>query len=148
EGRRAEQDRWELDYERQQAEHGRLQDSLSAAQNRLVSKWRPEKGSPKHGRATRAGGLVQSVRRRQALREAHAITVPPPPQRFRFPQLPGLKGQTLLAIVDVSVAERLPQPVSFALSSGERLVVTGPNGAGKSTLLSVAGGVLAPTTGM
>jgi len=147
-GRRAEQERWELDYDRQQAEHGRLQDSLSAAQNRLVSKWRPEKGSPKHGRATRAGGLVQSVRRRQELLEAHAVTVPPPPQRFRFPQLPALKGQTLLAVEGVSVTGRLPAPVSFAVSSGERLVVTGPNGAGKSTLLSVAGGVLAPTTGM
>lgn len=145
--RRAEQERWELAYERQQAEHGRLRDSLSAAQNRLVSKWRPEKGSPKHGRATRAGGLVQSVRRRQELLEAHAITVPPPPQRFHLPELPALKGQTLLAVEDVWVADRLCNPVSFVLAPGEHLVVTGPNGAGKTTLLNVAGGALAPTTG-
>ena len=52
EGRLSERERWEQDYERQQAEHTRLQESLSAAQNRLISGWRPEKGTNKHGRAT------------------------------------------------------------------------------------------------
>jgi len=85
EGRAAERTLWELEYERQQAEHARLQASLSSAQNRLISGWRPEKGTNKHGRATRAGGLVQSVHRRQDALEAHAITVPQPPQVFRFP---------------------------------------------------------------
>src|SRR5699024_10871318 len=60
-GRLAERERWEQEYERQQAEAVRLRASLSEAQNRLVSRWRPEKGTNKHGRATRAGGLVQSV---------------------------------------------------------------------------------------
>ena len=60
EGRAAERERWKLEYERQQSEHARLQDSLSSAQNRLVSGWRPEKGTNKHGRATRAGGLVRA----------------------------------------------------------------------------------------
>jgi macrolide transport system ATP-binding/permease protein len=76
EGRRAERERWEHEFERQQTELARLQDSLSSAQNRLVSGWRPEKGTNKHGRATRAGGLVQSVHRRQEQLEAHAVTVP------------------------------------------------------------------------
>ena len=80
EGRLAERERWEQDYDRQQAEHARLQESLSAAQNRLVSGWRPEKGTNKHGRATRAGGLVQNGHRRQEALEAHVVTGPEPPQ--------------------------------------------------------------------
>lgn len=147
EGRLAERERWEQDYDRQQAEHARLQDSLSAAQNRLVSGWRPEKGTNKHGRATRAGGLVQNVHRRQEALEAHAVTVPEPPQLFRFPELPTRTGAVLLSVDHVSVAERLSQPVSFSLSHRGRLVVTGPNGAGKSTLLGVVGGELSPDTG-
>lgn len=147
EGRLAERERWEHDYDRQQAEHARLQDSLSAAQNRLVSGWRPEKGTNKHGRATRAGGLVQNVHRRQEALETHAVTVPEPPQLFRFPELPTRTGAVLLSVDHVSVAGRLSQPVSFSLSHRGRLVVTGPNGAGKSTLLSVVGGELSPDTG-
>jgi macrolide transport system ATP-binding/permease protein len=147
EGRLAERERWEQDYDRQQAEHARLQDSLSAAQNRLVSGWRPEKGTNKHGRATRAGGFVQNVHRRQEALEAHAVTVPEPPQLFRFPDLPTRTGAVLLSVDHVSVAGRLTEPVSFSLSHRGRLVVTGPNGAGKSTLLSVVGGELSPDTG-
>lgn len=147
EGRAAELERWDQAYDRQQAEHARLQDNLSVAQNRLISGWRPDKGTNKHGRATRSGGLVQSVRRRQEALEAHAITVPQPPQRFRFPELATRPGATLLSVDHVSVAERLPEAVSFVLSHRGRLVVTGPNGAGKSTLLGVIGGELTPGTG-
>jgi len=147
EGRAAERTLWELEYERQQAEHARLQASLSSAQNRLISGWRPEKGTNKHGRATRAGGLVQSVHRRQDALEAHAITVPQPPQVFRFPDLTSRTGALLLRADEVSIAGRLSPPVTLSLSHRERLVVTGPNGAGKSTLLNVLSGELMPDTG-
>jgi macrolide transport system ATP-binding/permease protein len=144
EGRQAERERWEQEYDRQRAEHARLQDSLSSSQNRLVSGWRPEKGSNKHGRATRAGGLVQS---RQEQLEAHAVTVPEPPLQFRFPDLPTRTGAVLLSVERVSVGGRLAVPVSLALSHRGRLVVTGSNGSGKSTLLSVVAGELRPDTG-
>lgn len=147
EGRRAKRERWEHEFERQQTELARLQDSLSSAQNRLVSGWRPEKGTNKHGRATRAGGLVQSVHRRQEQLEAHAVTVPEPPQVFRFPELATRTGAVLLSVEDVTVTGRLTRPAAFSLSHRGRLVVTGPNGAGKSTLLSVAAGDLRPDTG-
>ena len=147
EGRRAERERWEHEFERQQTELARLQASLSSAQNRLVSGWRPEKGTNKHGRATRAGGLVQSVHRRQEQLEAHAVTVPEPPQVFRFPELATRTGAVLLSVEDVTVTGRLTRPAAFSLSHRGRLVVTGPNGAGKSTLLSVAAGDLRPDTG-
>ncbi|RUR01199.1 ABC-F family ATP-binding cassette domain-containing protein [Labedella endophytica] len=146
-GRQAERERWEQEYDRQQAEHARLQDSLSSAQNRLVAGWRPEKGSNKHGRATRAGGLVQSVHRRQEQLDAHAVTVPEPPLQFRFPDLPTRTGAVLLSAEHVSVAGRLTGPVSFSLLHRGRFVVTGPNGAGKSTLLSVIAGELSTDTG-
>ncbi|HQG71178.1 MAG TPA: ABC-F family ATP-binding cassette domain-containing protein [Rhodoglobus sp.] len=147
EGRRAERERWEQEHERQQAERARLHDSLSAAQNRLVSGWRPEKGTNKHGRATRAGGLVQTVHRRQEALDAHAVTVPTPPQVLRFPELVTRPGAALLSVERVSVVGRLRGPASFSLSHRGRLVVTGPNGAGKSTLLSIASGEIAPDTG-
>lgn len=147
EGRKAERERWEREYLAQQAEHARLQDSLSAAQNRLVSGWRPEKGTNKHGRATRAGGLVQSVRRHREQLEARALTVPEPPQQFRLPEMPTRAGAVLLRAEDVSVTRRLTGPVSLSLSHRSRLVVTGPNGAGKSSMLAVLAGDLQPDAG-
>ncbi|PPF44806.1 ABC transporter [Pseudoclavibacter sp. AY1F1] len=147
EGRAAERERWEQAYERQQVEQARLQDSLSAAQNRLVTGWRPEKGANKHGRATRAAGLTQSVHRRQEALEAHAVTVPEPPQAFRFPELRTRSGAELLNVEEATVAGRLSTPVSFALAHRGRLAITGPNGAGKSALLGLLAGTLAPDSG-
>lgn len=147
EARASERERWEQAYEREQAERARLQDDLSAAQHRLVSGWRPEKGSPKHGRATRAGGLVQSVHRRREALEAHAITMPEPPQVFRFPGLTTRTGAVLLTVDEVSMPGRLDPPVSFELGHRGRLAITGPNGSGKSTLLSIVSGDLRPASG-
>ncbi|MEU0239350.1 ABC-F family ATP-binding cassette domain-containing protein [Nocardiopsis sp. NPDC006198] len=147
EGRRAERERWAAEYEQQQAEHARLTQDLSAAQNRLVSGWRPEKGTGKHQRATRAPALVRAVHRRREDLEEHALTVPPPPLRFRMPELRARPGTDLVAAEGVTVAGRLDRPVSLTLRSGDRVVVTGANGAGKSTLLSVLAGLVEPTGG-
>ncbi len=147
EGRRAERERWADEYEQQRAEHARLTQDLSEAQNRLVSGWRPDKGTGKHQRATRAPGLVRSVHRRRDDLEAHAVTMPPPPLRFRMPELAALPGVTLVRAEEVTVAGRLEQPVTLSLDSGSRLVVTGANGAGKSTLLSALAGRIGPTGG-
>ncbi|RKS04685.1 macrolide transport system ATP-binding/permease protein [Nocardiopsis sp. Huas11] len=147
EGRRAERERWAAEYEQQRAEHARLTQDLSEARNRLVSGWRPDKGTGKHQRATRAPGLVRSVHRRRDELEAHAVTMPPPPMRFRMPELPTRPGVTLVRADEVTVAGRLDQPVTLALESGSRLVVTGANGAGKSTLLAVLAGRIEPTGG-
>nr|WP_204034240.1 ATP-binding cassette domain-containing protein [Sinosporangium siamense] len=147
EGRRAELERWEAEYAQQQTERERLAQDLSNAQNRLISGWRPDKGTGKHQRATRAGSLARAVHRRQEDLERHQITAPAPPQRFHMPELSGRAGVTLVRAENVTVAERLTLPVDLSLSSGDRLVVTGPNGAGKSTLLAVLAATLAPTTG-
>ncbi len=148
EGRRAERERWETQYRAQRSERQRLADDLSAAQNRLSTGWRPDKGTGKHTRATRAPGLVRAVHRRQEDLEAHVVDVPEPPLRFQAPRLAVIPGVTLLRVDEVAVAGRLAGPCSLALYSGARLVVRGANGSGKSTLLSVLAGVLAPTAGV
>ncbi|WP_433359205.1 ABC-F family ATP-binding cassette domain-containing protein [Streptosporangium sp. CA-115845] len=147
EGRRAERERWEQDFKRQQQERARLEDELSAAQNRLVTGWRPDKGTGKHQRASRAPGLVQSVHRRRSALEAHAVTMPEPPQPLRFPELRTRSGTPLLTAEDVTVTGRLSSPTSVTLQGRSRLVVTGPNGAGKSTLLAVMAGELQASSG-
>src|SRR5690606_35322988 len=147
EGNRAEHERWEAEHREQQRERRRLSDELSAAQNRLSTGWRPDKGTGKHTRASRAPALVRAVHRRRAALEAHAVTAPEPRQRFAAPQLPALPGGTLLAAAEVTVRGRLERPQTLALGSADRLVVTGPNGSGKSSLLAVLAGRLEPTTG-
>jgi macrolide transport system ATP-binding/permease protein len=147
-GRRAELARWQAEYEEHQAEGARLQENLSRAQNRLVTGWRPDKGTGKHQRATRAPSLVRAVHRRQEELRRQAVAAPRPPLRFQMPALPVRPGAPLVLARDVRVAERMRRSVSLALDSGSRLLITGPNGAGKSTLLAVLAGELAPSGGM
>ena len=147
EGRRREQARWEQAYERHQLEQARLADDLSTAQNRLQAGWRPPKGTGKHQRATRAPSLVRAVNRRLETLHAHDVTKPHPPLQFYLPDLPAMRGGTLLHAEQIAVANRLATPVTVELSSGDRMLVTGPNGSGKSTLLAVLAGHLHPDHG-
>ncbi|MEV4067421.1 ABC-F family ATP-binding cassette domain-containing protein [Nonomuraea dietziae] len=147
EGHRAERERWESEYRDQQSERQRLAQDLSAAQNRLSTGWRPEKGTGKHTRATRAPALVRAVHRRQEELQAHVVDVPKPPLRFQMPRLDAPQGATLLRADEVMVHGRIPSPRSVLLRAGDRLVVTGPNGCGKSSLLAVLAGTLAPDEG-
>lgn len=146
-GRMAQIARWEQEHSAQEAEQQRLADDLSAAQNRLVSGWRPDKGTGKHQRATRASGVVQAVHRRRAALEEHRVTTPQPPRPLAFPELRSRSGAPLIEVADVTVHGRLATAVSLRVAGGSRTVITGPNGAGKSTLLAVLAGELAPTTG-
>ncbi|MEU8125549.1 ABC-F family ATP-binding cassette domain-containing protein [Spirillospora sp. NPDC049024] len=145
--RRSERERWEQDYEQQQTEHRRLQDAVSKARDRLSTGWRPDKGTGKHQRQSRAPGVVQALNRRQDALEAHRIDVPEPPPALRWPDL-GIRSRApQLRAHGVTVEGRLAGPVDFTLDGGDRLLVTGPNGAGKSTLLAVLAGSLPPTRG-
>ena len=143
----AERIQWEQEYAREQVEHAKLQDDLQAAQDRLVTGWRPPKGSGKHLRATRAASTVHNVQRRQEALAAHALTVPEPPLTLNFPHLTSRSSVTLLSAEQATVDQRLTTPVSLALSGGDRLVVTGPNGSGKSTLLQILAQDLKPSSG-
>ncbi|WP_237330104.1 ABC-F family ATP-binding cassette domain-containing protein [Streptomyces sp. BA2] len=145
--RRRERERWEQDHEEQQAEHRRLQDAVSAARDRLSTGWRPDKGTGKHQRQSRAPGVVQAFKRQQDALEAHRIDVPQPPPLLRWPDLGVRPGAPQLRAHGVAVEGRLAGPVDLTLDGGDRLLVTGLNGAGKSTLLAVLSGALEPTRG-
>ncbi|WP_244298422.1 ATP-binding cassette domain-containing protein [Micromonospora cremea] len=145
--RRRERERWEQDHEQQQAEHRRLQDAVSKARDRLSTGWRPDKGTGKHQRQSRAPGVVQALNRQQDALRAHRIDVPEPPPALRWPDLGVRPGAPQLRAHGVAVDGRLAGPVHLTLDGGDRLLITGPNGAGKSTLLAVLAGSLDPTDG-
>ncbi|MEV4840162.1 ABC-F family ATP-binding cassette domain-containing protein [Nonomuraea sp. NPDC049486] len=145
--RRRERERWEQDHEQQQAEHRRLQDAVSKARDRLSTGWRPDKGTGKHQRQSRAPGVVQALNRQREALLAHRIDVPEPPPSLRWPDLGVRPGAPQLRAHGVAVGGRLAGPVDLTLDGGDRLLVTGPNGAGKSTLLAVLAGALEPTDG-
>ncbi|MFJ2822221.1 ABC-F family ATP-binding cassette domain-containing protein [Streptomyces toxytricini] len=147
EARGRERRRWEEDHEEQQAEHRRLQDAVSRARDRLSTGWRPDKGTGRHQRQSRAPGVVQALNRQQEALDAHRVDVPPPPPVLRWPRLGGRAGAPRLRAHGVAVAGRLAGPVDLVLDGGDRLLVTGPNGAGKSTLLAVLAGAVEPTRG-
>ncbi|MEU8421124.1 ABC-F family ATP-binding cassette domain-containing protein [Micromonospora sp. NPDC048835] len=145
--RRREREHWEQEYEQQQAERRRLQDAVSKARDRLSTGWRPDKGTGKHQRQSRAPGVVQALNRQQDALKAHRIDVPKPPPTLRLPD-PGVRsGAPQVRVHSVAVDRRLPGPVDLTVDGGDRLLVTGPNGAGKSTLLAVLAGALEPTDG-
>lgn len=146
-GRASERERWVDEYEQQVADRMKLTQDLATAQNRLVSGWRPPKGTGKHQRQTRAPGLVRSVHRRRDDLDSHKITTPEPPLRFHMPELATRPGVTLIRAEEVTVAERMLTSPTISIESGDRFVVSGPNGSGKSTFLSLLAGTLTPTTG-
>src|SRR5690606_24170493 len=121
-GRERERARWEQEYEAQQGERRQLEEALQEAQARLSTGWRPDKGTHKHQRQSRAPGVVQAVNRRRDELEAHRITVPEPPLRLRIPPLGRRRGAMLVQAHDVAVEDRLPGPVTLSLRSGDRLL--------------------------
>ncbi|WP_285687563.1 ATP-binding cassette domain-containing protein [Actinoplanes sp. NBRC 103695] len=79
--------RWEQDFEEQQAEHRRLTTAVDQARDRLSTGWRPDKGTGKHQRQSRAPGVVQALHRARQALDAHRITAPEPPPSLRWPDL-------------------------------------------------------------
>lgn len=147
EGRRRERERWEQEYAAQQAEHARLTRAAEEARGRLKTGWRPDKGTGKHQRSTRAAGVVQAFNRRVEDLERHRITMPEPPRGLSWPDLRTRAGRPILHGRDLTVSGRLCRPVEVTINGGDRLLLTGRNGAGKSTLLGVLAGQVRPTGG-
>ncbi|QVQ53957.1 ABC-F family ATP-binding cassette domain-containing protein [Spiractinospora alimapuensis] len=138
---------WEARFVEQTTEHRRLSEAADAARARLSTGWRPEKGTGKHQRQSRAPGVVRAVNRKQEELEAHSVTAPVPPARLRLPELSARPGRPLLRVFGVHLPGRLDEPVDLDLTGGAKIVVTGANGAGKSTLLGILAGILEPTVG-
>lgn len=147
EGRRSDFESWQQKYDEQQAEHARLTQAFDQARSRLSTSWRPDKGTGKHQRQSHAPGVVRQLNRDREALEQHRITVPQPPVRLHWPDLPVKRGTPLIRCDRVTVVGRLTVPRSVELTGGDRLLVTGPNGAGKSTMLAVLAGQLDPDSG-
>lgn len=147
EGRRRDRARWVQEYEEQQAEQRGLSVALDQARSRLSTGWRPDKGSGKHQRQSRAPGVVQALNRAQEALEAHRVTVPAPPLTLRWPEPSTRAGAGLLRAHNLKVTGRLEEEVTLTVDGGDRLLITGGNGTGKSTLLAVLVGDLTPTSG-
>jgi macrolide transport system ATP-binding/permease protein len=146
-GRRRDRERWEQEYEDQRAEQRRLEEAVGQARDRLSTGWRPDKGTGRHQRQSRAPGVVQALHRARRALDAYRITAPEPPPALRWPDLPTRKGAALVRLDAVRVTGRLGTPVTLSIAGGDRLLITGPNGAGKSTLLAVLAGRLRPDHG-
>jgi macrolide transport system ATP-binding/permease protein len=140
--------RWRAAYAASVAEAEHLEQELERAQEATPDAWRPEKGTGRHTRASRAGGGVRMLRRRLDEAVAARPPIPPDPLRFELPALPEGTG-LLIEASGLAVRGRLAQPkdAPIALAPSGRLVVTGPNGAGKSTLLSMLAGEIVPDAG-
>ena len=148
EARRRDRLAWEQEHAAQRAHHAELTRAAAEARSRLSQgRWRPDKGTGKHQRATRAAGVVQAFNRRVEDLERHEVSVPEPPMRLSWPTSSTRTGQAILNASGLTVTDRLDSPVSLNVSGSDRMVITGPNGAGKSTLLAVLAQRLAPSTG-
>ena len=143
---------WEAAHRAQQDEHERLQAQAETARSRLSTGWRPDKGTGRHQRQSRAPGVVRAMNDRLDRLQEHRLDVPTPPPRLRLPASDTRAGTPLLRADGVEVEREAGLPprlasTSLRLAGGDRLLVVGPNGAGKTTLLRVLAGDLAPTVG-
>lgn len=93
------------------------QSQLGAEPTRLGGGDQRREPTSTDGPRARAG-FVQSVHRRQEQLEAHAVTVPEPPQVFRFPELATRTGAVLLSVEDVTVTGRFTRPHAFTATAG------------------------------
>lgn len=143
---------WEAAHRAQQDEHERLQAQAETARSRLSTGWRPDKGTGRHQRQSRAPGVVRAMNDRLDRLQEHRLDVPTPPPRLRLPASDTRAGTPLLRADGVEVEREAGLPprlasTSLRLAGGDRLLVVGPNGAGKTTLLRVLAGDLTPTVG-
>jgi macrolide transport system ATP-binding/permease protein len=139
--------RWRARYAQERKRAAALARRLDESYEGLSDEWRPEKGSQKHRRATRARIHVKAADRLVQKLEAEAVEVPVPPPALLFPDLPSIpadyRGGPLLEVRAPRVGDRLDLPgVRVELPPAGRLLVTGANGAGKSTLLAALTGAL------
>lgn len=146
-GRRRDREAWQNDHAAQVAQHAELSRAASDARSRLKTGWRPDKGTGKHQRASRAASVVQAFNRRVEELERHEITLPDPPLRPAWPDSGTRRGRPILSARELTFGGRLATPVSVTIDGGDRLLLTGPNGTGKSTLLGLLSGHLSPTGG-
>ncbi|MDH6589455.1 macrolide transport system ATP-binding/permease protein [Streptomyces sp. SAI-133] len=148
--KRAERQRWERRYAKEQEELAQLRQTAGVTAHRVA----PDRGptdNEKMGYGHRAGRVQSQISRRvrNATRrleelERNRVGEPPRPLRFAAAELAscGEEGSgPLVSLLDVRIPGRLSLN-GLEVSPTDRLLVTGGNGAGKSTLLAVLAGRL------
>jgi macrolide transport system ATP-binding/permease protein len=146
-------ERWEKQFATEQAELRELETTVQDAHTvghpgrgpRTEAKMAKKFYSDKN--ATVVSRRVRDAERR--LEDLRAAQIRKPPAELAFTGIPmGRDGvaEVMASASRVRVDGRLA-PTSFALSRGEKLLVTGPNGSGKSTLMAVLAGLLTPDAG-
>ncbi|MEL4505450.1 ABC-F family ATP-binding cassette domain-containing protein [Luteococcus sp. H138] len=151
-------ERWQQQYQNEQAELSRLRDRVRKDQQVGHTNWQPRSETRMAQKfyadrnATVVSRRVNDARQDLERLEAEQVRKPPRPLIFRglaaaHPVNSGSAstGPTLVAS-GLSVAGRLA-PTSLALGARDRLLVEGPNGCGKSTLLAALAGLVEPTSG-
>lgn len=155
--RRQVRNRWELQYEEEQAELKRLSAALRNSRTvghpgreprseiRMAKKFYADRNAKVVSRRVNdARARLEELQQRQVRR---------PPRELEFQGLTAAnkaepaKTGTVLSAVKVSVENRLA-PISLTVDPSTKLLVTGANGVGKSTLLHVLAGDVAPSRGV
>lgn len=151
--------RWQHQYDQEQAELRRLRAAVDDNQVVGHSDWKPRTESriakKYYGdrNAKVVARRVNDVRSRLAEAEQHQIIKPPDQLTFQGldaaavgPDTPGSGDEGVIRAKNITVSGRL-EPTSLTVSSGDHVLITGANGTGKSTLLQVLAGELKPTRG-
>ncbi|PJI93606.1 ABC-F family ATP-binding cassette domain-containing protein [Luteimicrobium subarcticum] len=150
--------RWRQRWREEQKRAERLAARLDASYEGLSDEWRPEKGSQKNRRATRARIHVKAADRLVQKLEAEAVEVPTPPLELVFPDLVAMSpgwdpSASVVELRNPRVSAGASAPADarprldlagtrIAVPPSGRLLVVGPNGSGKSTLLGALAGTV------
>lgn len=154
--RAAQRDRWQKQYETEQAQLKELQRSVrdNHAVGHAGAEARTEARAAKKFYADRNATVVSRrvndfARRLDELKRAQ-VRKPPAELEFRGLDV-GRRdahgvASVLVALSEAGVTHRL-SPTSLTIGRQDRWLITGVNGAGKSTLLGLITGILRPDTG-
>lgn len=151
---------WETNFATEQAQLRALEHEVKIGARQVIKKTDP-KGETRISKkfyADRAANVIARRTRNARVRletlSDNQLRKPPALLEFSAPHLASASASQhdaaaapdSLAVSNAAVADRLP-PVSFALSAGEKLLITGANGTGKSTLLAAIAGQLPLSSG-
>ncbi|MEL4357697.1 MULTISPECIES: ABC-F family ATP-binding cassette domain-containing protein [unclassified Luteococcus] len=161
--RGSQRERWQRQYEDEQAELNRLRERVRKDQQVGHANWQPRSETRMAQKfyadrnATVVSRRVNDARQDLERLEAEQVRKPPRPLTFRglaavqngagtaVPPGSVPSGPVLVAS-ELAVNGRLPA-TDLAIGARDRWLVEGPNGCGKSTLLAVLDGLLEPTAG-
>lgn len=155
--KQAERERWEADYQRQQAEIRQLQIRAKAQNQQIAHNRAPRDndGFIYHSKGENVAAAVSRNLRsaQQALERILADPIPEPPKPLAINPTfnPSPDGSQQMLSIEGLRYQREQQPIleqiDLELRPRQRILITGANGSGKTTLLDLIAGDLQPSTG-